>query len=289
MGNQGSTEEHLEFKNVVVDYEFEKKLSDQRFGEIKLLKEKNTKLKIFQKDFSSNSKKEFDSYVEEVKKRTQLSHPNVLRILGQNTKKEDLFCTDYYKVSLFFESFNYDLEQEIFKRAKKNEYFAEADLWCIFDSVISACAFLQENQMFHGDIRPFNVFIMNNGDYKITDTRLFRQNFNPAYFGLLEGLDAKAHYPSPQVFEGLKDTDRNKPDNFDLVKNDVFALGLTILEAAHLKKPNVYDYEEYTVNSDKIEEALAKMKDRYSDTLIQTLRFTLNFSETERPDFLTLD
>ena len=58
MGNQNAVEEHIEYQDVLLAYKYEKKFNDSRFGEIKLLVEKNTRKKIFQKDYSSGSPQE---------------------------------------------------------------------------------------------------------------------------------------------------------------------------------------------------------------------------------------
>lgn len=288
MGNQSSVEEHDEFKNITKKYTFEKKYTDSRFGEIKLLREKSTKIQVFQKDISCNTQLEYELISKEIKERSTYSHPNLLKVLGFVSKKEDMFCADFFKISLFYESFEEDLEQAIFKRQKTNDYFQEVELWYIFDSIVSVLAFLQDNKLYHGDIRPFNVFINAAQEYKIHDPALFRANFQPGYFGLLETLEDRSHYPSPQLFKVLKG--ENVSEKFNKTKNDVYGLGLTLLEAAHLKKcEGIYNWDNFEVNEDRIEQLLGELKDKYSETFIQTLRFTLNPDENERPDFLSLD
>ena len=76
-----------------------------------------------------------------------MNHPNLIRILGWSTKKEDLFCAEHYKISLYFDSFELDLEEEIASKAQKQEKFQEVELWYIFDSIVSVLAFLQESQV----------------------------------------------------------------------------------------------------------------------------------------------
>ena len=120
MGNQSSLEEHHEFKNITNNYVYEKKYNDSRFGEVKLLREKETGVKIFQKDLTSNTKKDYEEYAKEIRRRASIQHPNLLKILGFSSKREDMFCADFFKVSLFFESFEEDLEQEIYSR-KENK------------------------------------------------------------------------------------------------------------------------------------------------------------------------
>ena len=147
MGNQPSFETHHDFKDLQTNYTYEKKFNDNRFGEIKLLKEKSSNNKIFQKDFSSNTPKEFEDYIQQIKDSSVLAHPNILRVYGYNSKKEDLFCADFYKLSLFFECFETDLEQEIARRRHVKEPFPETELWYILESTSSACAYLQNHKV----------------------------------------------------------------------------------------------------------------------------------------------
>ena len=147
MGNQSSFEQHTYLKNVNSKYAYEKKFHDARFGEIKLLNDKETNKKVFQKDSTSSNSKELQAYAKDIKAASKLSHPNILKILGYNSLKEDFLCADFFKVSLFFESFEDDLDHEIRKREKTKNYFSENELWYILDSIVSACAFLQRNKV----------------------------------------------------------------------------------------------------------------------------------------------
>jgi len=152
MGNQSSLEEQHEFKIITTNYTYERKYNDSRFGEVKLLVEKNTGIHVFQKDITTNSKNEYEEYIKEIKKRATFQHPNILKLLGFTSKREDMFCADFFKVSLFIESFEQDLEQEVYTRKEKKQYFDEVELWYIFDSIVSVLAFLQEHK-----VRFFNL------------------------------------------------------------------------------------------------------------------------------------
>ena len=147
MGNKGSFEQHFDFRDISKNYTFEKKINDGRFGEIKVLKEKVLGQRVLEKDFSSNTPQQLSDYIEEIKICTLLDHPHILKIYGYNAKKEDMFCSDFYKVSLFMETFDSDLEQEIQKRFYNKEYYPEVELWFILDCVASACAYFQNNKV----------------------------------------------------------------------------------------------------------------------------------------------
>jgi len=147
MGNKNSFQSHLDIVDLNTNYIADAKHTDSRFGEIKLLRRRETGEKIYQKDFTSNSTQEFEEYVNKIRKRVVLIHPNLLKVLGYNSKKEDLFCADFYRLSVFFESFETDLEKEMYQRAETNNYYTETELRCLLDSVIAACAYLEKNQV----------------------------------------------------------------------------------------------------------------------------------------------
>ena len=118
MGNKQSTGEG-EFEAFSQNYGFIKKFNDSRFGDVKLLQEKSTGAKIFQKDYVSNTSKDFELIQAEVKRRAAVNHPNIIRIIGYTTKKEDAFCADYYKISVYYECYDRDLEHENYIRTQR--------------------------------------------------------------------------------------------------------------------------------------------------------------------------
>ena len=154
MGNKNSVQTHLDLVDINTNYIPEMKHTDTRFGEIKVLRRRETGEKIFQKDFTSNSANDYEEYVNKIRKRVPLIHPNILKILGYNSKKEDVLCADFFKLSVFFEGFETDLEKEIYSRNEDKNYFSETELRCLLDSIIAACAYLERNQ-----VRVFGDFL----------------------------------------------------------------------------------------------------------------------------------
>jgi len=289
MGNKNSVQTHLDLVDINTNYIPDMKHTDTRFGEIKLLRRRETGEKIFQKDFTSNSANDFEDYVNKIRKRVPLVHPNILKILGYNSKKEDLLCADFFKLSVFFEGFDTDLEKEIYSRSETKNYYSETELRCLLDSIIAACAYLERNQIAHSDLRPFNIFIAKGREYKVCDNALFQPLYNPSYFGILDGLEAKSHYPSPQVFKHYKNQEKTAGD-FNIYKNDVYGLGMTMLSAAQLKHADdAYDYKTRKVRQEVIEESLRNLKGRYSEGFVEAIRVLLSPEEAGRPSFIELD
>lgn len=122
MGNKQSTVADKDFEAFSQNYAYIKKFNDTRFGDVKLLQERSTGAKIFQKDYVSNTTKDFERDLNEIKRRASVNHPNIIRIIGYTTKKEDAFCADYYKISVFYECYEYDLEHENFVRSQNKVF-----------------------------------------------------------------------------------------------------------------------------------------------------------------------
>jgi len=288
MGNQSSFQQHHDFKDIATNYDYERKFNDKRFGEIKLYKEKGTDKKIFQKDLSLNSPQEFEEQVTKVRDSAALAHPGLLRTYGYNSKKDEIFCADFYKLSVFFESFETDLDQEINKRARTKEYFPETELWYLLDSIASACAYLQTNQVPHRDIRPYNVLITSERDYKISAANPFRQSTDAIFYENFERPESKAHYYSPELLKQIT-SPLDKRTKYDAYRSDIFSLGLTVLEAGNLERPNVYDYERREVKEAAIRENLNKLRAHYSENFVRTVESTLRLNPEDRLDFSRLE
>lgn len=102
-------------------------------------------------------------------------------------------------------------------------------------------------------------------------------------------MEAKSHYPSPQVFKHYKDRDTRSSD-FNPYKNDVFGLGMTILAAAQLKHVDTaYDFKTKKVRQEVIDDSLRHLKGRYSEGFVEALRVLLSQEEAKRPTFVELD
>jgi serine/threonine protein kinase len=62
-----------------------------------------------------------------------------------------------------YEYVDNDLKKEIEKRTKNGLSFSEGEIWYILDSSIEALLCLKKKNVNHGDIRPYNILISNEG------------------------------------------------------------------------------------------------------------------------------
>ena len=65
--------------------------------------------------------------------------------------------------------------------------YKEDEIWTIINNLISSLSFLQNNGIFHGDIKPENIFVFPNNTYKIAEQRLFTHNNSFSFvFSMIE-------------------------------------------------------------------------------------------------------
>eukprot|EP01016_Furgasonia_blochmanni_P019795 TRINITY_DN22062_c0_g1_i1.p3 TRINITY_DN22062_c0_g1~~TRINITY_DN22062_c0_g1_i1.p3 ORF type:complete len:148 (+),score=75.13 TRINITY_DN22062_c0_g1_i1:64-507(+) len=90
---------------------------DQRFGQIKIFKNKNNGHLVLQKTKICQDERERDGYIAQIKRRQNVDHKNVFRVYGYNVVNQSEMCGEFYQVNLYADYFEIDLEGEIRKRA----------------------------------------------------------------------------------------------------------------------------------------------------------------------------
>ena len=145
-------------------------------------------------------------------------------------------------------------------------------------------AFLQENQMVHGDIRPslIQVPLVPTENFRLLD-RLG----NSSTPDKIQKINIQAKnwiYTSPALFKGI--TKNKNPLKHNPFKSDIFSFGMILLEAGTLESvQKVYDLEKKQIDEEELINLVQKFVDRYSDTVLQEgLMIMLEFSEKLRQD-----
>jgi len=107
---------------------------------------------------------------------------------------------------------------------------------------------------------------------------------NSIYYKLFSHSIIENHYVSPEIIESLKKSLLNP--HYDVHKNDVFAFGMTILEAASLEYSSIcYDYDKFSINMSKLKNVLDALTNRYSPFFINFISDLLQEKEKYRPNF----
>lgn len=161
----------------------------------------------------------------------------------------------------------------------------------MISSVVSACAFLQSNNEFHGDIRPFNILFTQGKDCKILDNAVLKKSTLSTYLAHVVDLEDKSRLYSPEQFSSLvRERETSEKIDYDHYKSDVFSLGMTILQCAGLKNiDDLYDWKKFEIEFTQIEQRLEALNETYSPNLVNIIRWMLKPQETDRPDFLQLE
>jgi hypothetical protein len=75
----------------------------------------------------------------------------------------------------------------------------------------------------------------------------------------------------------------------NLFKSDVYSCGLIFLQLAAMEDVTGYNQKNASNDGEKmVEHALKKLRQRYSDHIIEIIRLMLKFEEVERPSFVEL-
>ena len=206
-------------------------------------------------------------------------HENIVKMYDCFTEQiQGRFC-----FGIVMEHFELgDLEDEIKRRKRANHRWREKDLWEIFKCLIEALQSLQSRRICHRDIKPQNIFMDDQNDYKIGD------------FGVskAEILDSSSHktlvgtpiYFSPLCAKAFLNYEifGNSTVQHDMYKSDVFSLGLTFLRMATLQSIR-------GINASPQDAVDARINTTpYSTNLQKLLWHMLQINEETRPDFTGL-
>jgi serine/threonine protein kinase len=268
------------------DYTIITQLGQGSFGKIYLVKD--SKGNIFSmKKLLLSEELDVKSVINEYNMCYNLSHPNIIKILGIYSNKLDKTT---YVVYVLMEVGISDWEKEINSYKMKKISYTESDLINILKQLISSLSFLQKNNISHRDIKPQNILIFKNKIYKLTDFGEARKigekdkNNKGAIQYSLKGTEL---YMSPLLFNGLRTGQIDIKHN--TYKSDVYSLGLCFLYAATTNERTLFEIRRMIEMEKIIKFININMKDKYSDKFINIIISMLEIHEQKRPDFVELE
>jgi hypothetical protein len=110
------------------NYDLVKKVSDIRFGDIALIHNKKSGENAMLKESVSNNEAEASDDILQVKRRMQLNHPYMQKMLDWSCHKQSNFCSKFFKVRGFYEFPKNDLKKELAVRRKNLKQFNHEEL-----------------------------------------------------------------------------------------------------------------------------------------------------------------
>ena len=284
--NNNENDNNKKLKNFNFDdYTIITQLGQGSFGKIYLVKDSNDNVYSMKKLLLSEEL-DVKSVLDEYNMCYNLSHPNIIKIIGVYSNKLDKTT---YVVYVLMEVGISDWEKEINSFKAKKIFYSETDLINILKQLISALSFLQKKNISHRDIKPQNILIFKNKIYKLTDfgeaRKIGEREKNKSL--IQYSLKGTELYMSPLLFNGLRTGQIDIKHN--TYKSDVYSLGLCLLYAATTNEKTLFEIRRI-IEMDKIKKYVNYvLKDKYNDKLIDIICTMLEIYEEKRPDFIELE
>lgn len=275
------------------DFKFQKKFNDPRFGEISLIQNPSTRQFLAVKDKRINDKKETGKVIVNARKKMTNNNPYILSLIDYSVAKQAELCSSFYLVRLFYDFPRSDLYREMQEREKNGQSFDDIELTHILYQTVQANSYLQSKGQYHGNIQPVNVaYKKTEGVAQLIDMSEDANTQNQTKALQKNRLIAGLHlYQSPTTFANLKKGNLNY--SVDPNKEDVFALGLTLLEIGNGKSiQNIYSNPNKEVDLNNLNTHLTNFKAKHgadNALLVSTVDLMLSPDEAKRPNFTELE
>ena len=244
------------------------------------------------KEVEAHSLDKLNEYKEEAVQLSKVqNHPNVLQFYGYY-----FYETPHstYKLGIISESINRELNLEIIyrKRAKARQYFSENELLTIIYSLVDAFAYLESVGICHRDIKPTNLFLLENFQIKVIDfgesKEFVDDDDEEDEHSAMATIRGTPQYLSPILWQAHVIT-QVKHVEHNMFKSDVFSAGLVIFQIAALRDVNGFNQKTEQCNGERlIYEGLRILSKKYSNKVIEILSLMLKFNENDRPNFIEL-
>ena len=212
-------------------------------------------------------------------------HPNILQCYGYY-----FYATTHntYKLGIISEYINRDLNLELIyrKREKQHLFWNENKLLKMTYFLIDTFAYLEHIGICHRDIKPTNLFLMEDYSIKVIDFGESIENFDDDdEEDQMATIRGTPQYLSPILWEAhviLK----AKECEHNMFKSDVFSTGLVIFQMASMKDVGGFNQKTNQCDGEQlIRDGLKKLSKTYSPKLCEIIRRMLMFNEEDRPTF----
>jgi len=218
-----------------------------------------------------------------------------------NSSEEKIDLVNIYKIEtkqldpttfvmyVLMELSNTDWEKEILNRKKTQNFYTEKQLISIMSSLIKTFSSLQKKKISHRDIKPQNILVFNDKNYKLADFGEAKELIGNSKVTEKRTLRGTELYMSPILFNALRSRKPIKYIKHNTFKSDVFSFGLCILFAGSLCFESIYDIRELKKNEDINKVIKNYLGKRYSKEFINFINNMIDVNEDTRSDFIELE
>lgn len=256
-----------EQSQIAEEYEFLETYEIMLYGNFHFLSHTPTEKKYLLKEFQfekANSTLDPDQFFS----RLENPYPFLIPLISGNIIDSEEFFEGFF----MFEAFDFEanLANEIAE--KKGVPYSEEQLWKILDSLVKTLDYMNQKQEKSAlCLTPHHVYIINN-EYKLIDFEDLTD--------LINNLDLTdvpmLFYQSPHLLQAVKE---QEPININ-EKDNIFSLGITILEAALLQHPLDLDGDD--VSFEDLGPSIEKLKNKYSTDFVEIVRSMVILQEEQR-------
>lgn len=164
--------------------------------------------------------------------------------------------------------------------APTSQWFEEEEIWSMLTDLINSLRNFAQRNLVHGDVQSCNIFVLSDNKFKIIDSA-FLNEFESGYIRRKNDMDYFSPL-SPKALISLMN--RDKTENYDKLKNDIYAAGMTILSTVFNEDYNkYYDWPNHIVRYDIVKERLVRLLNMgYSKQLVAILSRMLESDENMR-------
>ena len=241
------------------------------------------------KEIEAKNLDKLNEYKEEAVQLSKVQHhPSVLQSYGYYFYETS---HNSYKLGIITEYIHRNLNLEVVYRIREKQhlYWSEDKLLKIAYNVIDTFAYLEHIGICHRDIKPTNLFLLEDYNIKVIDFGESIENYDDEDDeNQMATIRGTPQYLSPILWEAhviLK----AKEAEHNMFKSDVFSAGLVLYQLAAMKDVGGFNQKTQQCDGEVlIKEGLKELSKSYSNKLVEIIRRMLLFSEEERPTFQQL-
>ena len=242
------------------------------------------------KEVEARNLDKLNEYKEEAVQLSRVqNHPNILQFYGYYFYETP---HNTFKLGIISELITNDSNLELIyrKREKSRIFWTEPQLLQMIYSMIDAFSYLEYIGICHRDIKPTNLFLMDNYQIKVIDFGESKESFDEEDedHTTMATIRGTPQYLSPILWEAHVITQAKQVEH-NMFKSDVFSAGLVLFQMAAMMDVSGFNQKTSNVDGEKlIREGLRMISKRYSNNIIEILGKMLQFNEDKRPNFIEL-